>query len=103
MEVNVLCSSLLAVNVGRLFIALGIIAVVVIVIFIRVHRSSSCPSCKKRNTMREYKRKEIRRSKRSEDLGNGKKRYYSLVTYEITYKCESCGAEKVRRIEVEED
>lgn len=87
---------------GKIMGILIIIAIVVIII-IRVYLGSRCPHCKKRKTMKEYRRKEIKRSKRSQDLGNGRKRYYSLVTYDITYKCENCGFERKCTKEVEED
>lgn len=84
-------------------IAIAIIVIIIAIIIIRLYLRSRCPNCKMRNTMKEVSRKEIKRSKRSQDLGRGKKRYYSLVTYEITYKCENCGAKRVQTIEVEKD
>lgn len=80
-----------------------IVALIVVIIAIRSHLRSRCPNCKMRNTMKEYERKEIKRSKRSQDLGGGQKRYYSLVTYKITYKCENCGVKRTYTKEVEED
>lgn len=85
-----------------------LIIIILFVVFISIliflaYRSSCCPNCKKRGTMKECGRKAIKRSKRSQDLGNGKRRYYSLVTYKVIYKCENCGATRVHTREVEED
>ena len=68
-----------------------IIVIVIILIAIRMkYKQSRCTNCKKKNTISEYNREAIKRSKRSQDLGNGR-RYYYLVTYKVTYKCENCG------------
>lgn len=66
--------------------------------------ATRCPNCKKLFALKEYKRKEISCSHRCKNLKNGNgKRFYNLVTYEITYKCKNCGTTCIRTKKFEED